>query len=229
MKRLLPLLLAVAGLSACLHRNRLNVECQWTGDPGSSLDLTGRNDQWHLIRDVEIAEELGIRYGDSFRRRDGILEEHRRTAACTASLFARIASVHGISVNDVVSERGRRPPGVDLAVLLSFAVFYWLASRYLASGLFNRMAVDPVLPATVATAVMSGLVSATGVLALTAWGTVVEIFRVGNGHGSYRVGRLPWGHHLEGLFISGVFLFVLVASLEITRRRRQAMVRISAA
>jgi hypothetical protein len=208
----LPLLLTVC-LSGCIARDRLNTNCEWTRDVAFRLDLEHEAEQRHLNDDVELAEELGIRYGDSFRKRDGRLEEHRRTTECRTTLFAAIAHLHGVTPDDVLQARARRPATVDLAVLLSFAMLYGVVSSRLIGGIFSRLPVDEPLPALAAIAMMSAMVSASGLMSLSLWAEAVEMVRVGNGHMSYRVGRLPWGQHQAELFVTGVVFFWLIALL----------------
>ncbi len=221
MRRLcLPsLLLCAVCLSGCLARNRLNTSCEWTHDEPRRLDLQRSDDRRHLNDDVEIAEELGIRHGDSFRQRDGLLAVRGKRTECTAILFAEIARVHGVSSVEVLSARGHRSPAVDVAVLFSFgSCFVWF-SAWALRGLFNRFPIDVPLPAITAIAVTSAMVSAGAQLALGMWADMVEIVRRGDMHGSYRVGRQPWGHHVPELFVSGVVLFWLIALWHLWRER----------
>jgi hypothetical protein len=88
----LLLLAAVICASACLPRHRLNSDCTWTGDPSLPLDLRRASARRHLIDDVEVAERLGVRYGDAFKKRDGAIEERRRRTDCTTALLADIAA-----------------------------------------------------------------------------------------------------------------------------------------
>jgi hypothetical protein len=225
MKRLLLLSLLGVCLSGCLSRSRLNTNCEWTHDAAFQLDLRRGADEEHLIDDVELAEELGIRYGDSFRKRDGIQEEHRRTTECTTTLFAEIAHIHGVTSDDVLKARGRRPAVVDLTVLLSFVLLYGLVSSRLVGGVFSRFPVDVPAPALTAIAVMSAMVSGNGLMSLRLWAETVEIVRRGNGHGSYRVGRVPWSHHRAELFAAGVVLFWLIALLHYWREKSACPVK----
>jgi hypothetical protein len=221
---LLQLFLAVC-LSACIPRSRLNTNCEWTHDRAFQLDLQQGADQRHLNSDVELAEELGIRYGDSFRKRDGRVEEHRRTTECTTTLFAQIAHIHGVTSDDVLKARGRRPATTDLTVLLSFAMLYGLVSSGLVGRTFSHFPVDEPAAALAAIAVVSTMVSASGLMSFILWADAVEIVRVGNGHMSYRVGRLPWGQHWVDLFAAGVIVFWMIAAFRYFSITHQREVR----
>lgn len=70
-----PTLLAlclVLSQSACLERARLNSACTWTSEPAARLGLSDRAQQRHVTTDAQLAEALGIRYGDSFRRTQSV-------------------------------------------------------------------------------------------------------------------------------------------------------------
>jgi hypothetical protein len=217
----LPFVLACAlSLAGCLARDRLNTRCEWTDDGAVQLNLQHEPDRRHLNNDVEIAEELGIRYGDSFRSRAGLPETRRRRTECTATLFAQISRVHGVTSNDVEQARGQRPAGMDVLVLLSFAMLYAFLSSKLVRGIFSRHPIDEPLPALVAVALVSATAGVGAVMALPMWGEVFEIVRRADGHGSYRVGRLPWGHHMLELFGAGVVLFCLIAAGQAVMRKR---------
>jgi hypothetical protein len=211
----LLLFLAVSS-SGCLRRQRLNEDCRWTHDVALPLDLRNQADQRHLDDDVERAEDLAIRYGDRGLRAGHFpsMEEYGRARnECMATLFTVIASNHSVSAQQVHQSVGRRPEGLDLAVLLSFALLYSLVSIGLVIRIFSRFPVDAPVPALAATVGMSAVVSGGGLMGLGLWAGTVEMIRVGNTHMSYRVDRLPWGHHTIGLFVSGVFLFWMIAQL----------------
>src|SRR5438552_2127569 len=141
-KPLLLSLLIFVGASACMRRSRLNSNCEWAHDSAQRLDLNQVTDEHHLIDDVELAEELGIRYRDSFRRQHGMQEEHRRTVECTATLLDQIAHIHSVPAEEILKARQRRPANVDAIALLSFAIFFCLVSSRLIAGLLTRFPAD---------------------------------------------------------------------------------------
>ena len=61
---LLPILLASVA-TACSMPDGMNDDCQWPSEPRSTLDVGNAAHQRHLVDDVRVAEELGIRYDDS--------------------------------------------------------------------------------------------------------------------------------------------------------------------
>ena len=94
---LVPTLCPCVLVIACIDRNRVNDRCQ-CDEPAAVIDLAKASDRRHLVNDVELAEELAIRHGDSFREREGIVEERRRREECTATLFAEIARKHNVKM-----------------------------------------------------------------------------------------------------------------------------------
>jgi len=58
-----------------------------------------------------------------------------------------------------------------------------------------------------------------GVLAGEEWSVLVENLRLGNGHLSYRVERIPWAQHRLGLFVGGVILFGILSGYRYYRAR----------
>jgi hypothetical protein len=212
-RRLSPWLVLLVCVPGCIGRDRLNADCGWTHDAARPLNLRSHTDRQHLVDDTEVAEEIGIRYGDSFRKREGLEAEHRRTDQCTMALFAEIASIHGITVNDVREARGGRHPSFDVAVIVSFAALYGLVSSRVARWMMHRPSVDARWPILVATLATSAALSTGGLLVGEVWSGIAESIRVGNAHMSYRVPRIPWHQHRSELFVAGVLLFWVIALL----------------
>jgi len=217
-RRLLAPLLLMAMLGACAPRERLNANCEWTNDPPQRLDPGTRAGDRHLISDATIAEELAIRYADRLRgRRSGHfagMDEYALTRErCMASLFAVVATRHGVRSETVREHISRRRVDVDLAVLVSFAAFYALACRLLARRLVDRFPSSERFPAVAATAVTSVMASAGGLMIFALWAAAWEMMRVGTTHLSYRGAREPWNQPRAELFVAGVGLFCAIALL----------------
>lgn len=92
---------------------------------------------------------------------------------------------HGVPPPQIMSSLGRRPLEFDAAVIVSSVLFHaWGASvavrRILRRGSGAVLTVYVSLPC-----------SASGVLLLEQWAGIMENLRVGNGHLSYRVDRIP--------------------------------------
>ena len=71
----------------------------------------------------------------------------------------------------------------------------------------------------VMTALAALAVSVVGVLAGELWSLMLEDRRVGNGHLSYRVDRIPWTQHRLGFFLGGAVLIGLTSGFQYYRAR----------
>ncbi len=134
---------------------------------------------------------------------------------CMATLFQIVARSHGVSAEQVRRSLSDRPKVFDLGVVLSFAVLYVLAAYFVARRLWKLYSRDGDRErAVMMTVYVSAITSAVGTLLLTdLWSTSMENIRIGNGHLSYRVARIPWQHHRPAIFVLGVVLFYAVAAL----------------
>jgi hypothetical protein len=138
MNRLAVLLLSVC-FAACVPRAALNSECSWRTEIARPLTIGEPDDRRHLDVDVEIAEELGIRYGDSFKGRRTLEVARHRRDDCTATLFAEIARIHHVDAGDIARARGRRDVRLDVGTMvLSIALLFSVASHYVAGRVFSR-------------------------------------------------------------------------------------------
>jgi hypothetical protein len=114
-------LLAVVG---CVPPHAHHLQCEFGRDDEIPLDVRAFADWSHLRHDVERAEEIGVRFGDSRRKAEGRTGEHLRQTECTERLLADIAVRHNVSRAQVEATRGRRPVLVDIAVFGAFAVLF---------------------------------------------------------------------------------------------------------
>jgi hypothetical protein len=64
----------------------------------------------------------------------------------------------------------------------------------------------------------SVVLSIGGVLLGEGWAILVEQLRLGTGHLSYRMYRIPWSHHRLALLIAGFALFWLVTVVHHLRK-----------
>ena len=223
MRKITVVVVTVACAGGCLARSRLNASCEWAPEPKAHLNLQRFGDRGHLVEDVDIAEENGVRYGDSFRNRDGQKEEARQRDQCTAALLAEVARTHGVGLRDVEDARGGRLWYVDLPVALSFGTLFCLASSTFVSGLFTRISVEDRAAAVLALLVAAVLASISGLIALNAFGTLIEVMRHGDLHGSYRASRgLPWSEHWLAVFGVETWVFLHIGGRRLRRgwRRR---------
>jgi len=192
------------------------------------LDLRNPAQQRHLTDDALLAEDLAIRHADAHRGKrsghfEGFLAYAQTRDRCMAALFSRIARNHRVTTEQVRESLLRRRTSVDAAVILAFAVIYWFAATHLADRVCRRFPLDKSGAAALVPLVVTSLaVGFIGVLLGEQWSTTIEGIRLGTGHLSYRLARVPWVHHRVKLWVAGVLLFWLAAALRYRVGRRNA-------
>jgi hypothetical protein len=206
---------------SCVPRQRLNETCTWTGDAPAALDLRRRSDGRHLQTDVEVAEELGVRYGDSFRRQQGIVVERERWVACTDATFAEIARIHGVSRVDIEQARGHRNITYDLAiVILPMALLDLALADFTARRIYRRFPGAEEVPRLVATMVAVVVLTIAWYQIGSMWSFVAESYRLRDAHVSYRAYYVPWSHHAIVVLTCGAAAFAVVAGARYRRLDR---------
>jgi hypothetical protein len=172
------------------------------------LALAGCAQQASLRQDAEGAEDRAIRYADAHNglrsgRFESMAEYGRARDQLIEEMFKTVAAQHGVSVEQVRQSLAYRPAGVDVLVMLSFGALY-AGIAYLILRRLNS---------NVMTSYLSIVWPGIAVLLGEAWAILIEQLRLGTGHLSYRMDRIPWGHHRLALFVAGVVLFWIVALL----------------
>lgn len=214
--------LLIAALAGCIDRDRVNPNCEWTGDAAFPIDSHDAADQDHLVRDAQLAEELATRYADAEHERrfgysghGGLIEQGRVYRDCMARLVARIQTNHGVTSDEVQAARAHRDWRFDLPVAVLFLPLYWFAATVVCRGLARRFSADQPRVRIAATGLTSLVVGFLGLQAGQLWTAAWETVRVGNGHiGGFRMAsRLhPWASHVGGLFVGAALLFCLIAA-----------------
>ncbi len=175
------------------------------------LALAGCSQHRSLRQDAEGAEDRAIRYADAHSgphsgHFESMAEYGRVRDQQMDEMFKTVAAQHGVSEEQVRQSLADRPAGADILALLSFGAFY-AGAVYLISRRINSTAM---------TIYLSVVSSALALFLGEGWAILVESIRLGTGHLSYRMGRIPWGHHRMALFVTALVLFWTVALL---RRR----------
>ena len=219
----LGLLISLA-FTGCLRREGRNSDCIWLEADARPLDLSRGGDARHLREDVELAEDLAVRYMDAQRRQQSA--QPRRPPgevmnACRNTLLKQISTSHNVSPGEVIQFFGRRSLAIDLAVILPFFLLYALAAILMAGWLFRRYPPAESMTAALLMAVLCSLAFGVGGLMLgEEWSTMAESLRVGTGHLSYRVDRLPWVQHRIGFFVLCLAVFWSAALVRLRARAK---------
>lgn len=209
MKNLL-LLFATLTLAACTRPGDYPVppNCVWSEDDTSTLDLTRISDRRHLRFDAITAEDVSIRWADQHLGLRPEWDQRRRE--CMQSLFAGVARQHGVDVATVRQYSLQRETVLDAAVIFSFGTLYVVVAYVFAARIRRRF--PPGEPGFwVMTLAMAVGVSLVGYMVGNLWSIVIEEFRFGSGHLSYRMNRIPWRQHWAVLLFCCFAVFVLVA------------------
>lgn len=210
--------LTVGGCGVRPGDHPVSSNCEWIEVGSGSVNLEKAADRRHLRDDALTAEDIAIRWADKNSgpksvQFKGFPEYKRRTDECMEALFQGVASHHGVDVALVRQYRLSRDIVSDSAVILGFAFLYALASYGLAGAIRRRFPSDEWAAFLIATVAMSVLASIVGVMLGDLWSVLIENLRMGSGHLSYRIDRIPWRLHWGEAFICGLVVFWLVAAV----------------
>ena len=235
---LLAIVLASFCLFACGRRAGLNLDCTWVPDPALRVDLRNESHVQHLLDDIRVAEELGMRYGDRMAgwrliKTFGIVSRHgglknralgrQSQQQCVATLFRAIASTHEVAVSDIERVRPRLAErGLDLPVTIPVALLLVFAVRRFTRWIRNRFETDEWAGWVVATLFWSLIIPAAIVAIGSAWAVVVEIVRLGNEHVGSRA-RVD-GLRANFLLVLGIGIAAVWIGSGITAIRKRAEV-----
>lgn len=223
------LLSTLVCLTACLPREGRNSDCIWPDEPlaAKTLRPSDRGYAEHLRQDVEFAQELAIEHMDAEFGPRATKPRPQQTAnqvllTCLGSLGGQIAKTHNIPPNELAPYFDRRNPVIDAAMILPFLLLYALLATLFAGWLLRRYPPHDGIATTLTMGVLSAFVFGVGgLLAGEEWSGLMENFRVGNGHLSYRLDRLPWVRHRIEFFVLCLALFCIAVLARYALARRK--------
>jgi hypothetical protein len=226
MTRLLLLVIVITTFSGCARPGDYPVSpnCEWTESDHHTLNLATSTDRRHLRFDAVTAEDMAIRWADQhFGHRT---EWDQRCQECMETLFTGLAKTHGVDVATVRQYSRERDVVVDATVILGFAFIYVLVAYILVGRIRRRF--PPGEPGFwVMALTMAGGVSLVGVLIGIFGSIIVEEFRMGSGHLSFRMFRIPFREHWVILFVCGVIIFLSAALIRYLRSQTPRLDRVS--
>lgn len=217
------ILIAITVVSIGCVGSDKNTDCRWSTDHRPRvLDLSRPADRRHLADDAQTAEDLAIRFADASRRPDWQRnrEQYQQTREeCRARLNVVVSQEHSVPTVAVAAAVTDRRAWLDGLVLITFCgLFVTMASgaaAWLLRGALREsraVALVLLLPASLGA-------GAVGVLGSSAFVGVIESLRIGNGHMSYRVERLPLRHRRVETFAAGTLCFILIGAIQFQRNR----------
>jgi hypothetical protein len=218
--RIAAVLLAAVSLTACVRRGGRNADCRWIEQSSQSRSAA------HLRADTEFAEELAIEHMDAYFGPRPTKTQPAQNAnevlnTCLSSLVIQIAKSHNTSPYEVAKYFGRRSLAVDAAMYIPFLVLYILLAAMFAGFLLRRYPPEHGWTVILLIGVLASLVAAiAGAMTGETWAATMESVRVGNGHLSYRMDRLPWVRHRIEFFEVCLALFWIAAVTRYRMSRR---------
>jgi hypothetical protein len=220
-------LLTCLSLPACLPRDRLNVDCEWTERDRRALDLRKSSDQQHLNQDVDIAIEVIMRSADAehgrrygYSAHGGYVDGGRFRDECREKVFAAIADVHGLTLEQVRNAGVTRTRDWRIALMAAvpFAALYYIGAVMLCRIWTARFSPDEQRQRFVAFAITSVAASIAGVQLAVLWFNIAEMLRVGNDHLGQTRAFPTSSPYLLAMFLAGLLLFSLAALRQYRRR-----------
>lgn len=117
----------------------------------------------------------------------------------------------------VYESLGRNRALTDLALNLPILLASFFAASLVTGRIWSRYLGDNRTVAVTLVIVGSLVFAAATVILGEQWATIAESIRIGSGHLSYRMDRLPWIRYRTPLFAAGVALFLFVAAVRYRR------------
>jgi hypothetical protein len=221
-------LLAAISLSGCVRRSGRNSDCKWPEEPDArTLSPNQRGYARQLTDDVEFAEELAVEYMDAHHGpRSGEFKSQQAASqalnTCLGTLIEQIAKSHNVPPREVAKFFGRRSLAIDLAMILPFLLLYVFLAVMLAGKLRRRYPPADGWSVALIMVILSSLaLGVVGTMLGEQWSTFLENIRIGTGHLSYRVDRLPWVRHRISFFVLCVAVFWGVAVVRFRARQQR--------
>jgi hypothetical protein len=157
---------------------------------------------------------LAIRYIDAhYGPRDQAAAAQAKNR-CLGILLGEIGKERGITAQEAFKSFGQRSAIVDLAMILPFALLYAIAADFAIRRLLVRY---PPGEGGMASMVMILLVSLIfgfgGLILAQQWSGLAEAARIGTGHLSNRMLRLPVNRHPVPTLEFSVLLFLGIAGV----------------
>jgi hypothetical protein len=225
-------LLTCLSLPACLPRERLNVNCKWTERDRRALDLSNGSDHQHLNQDVDIAIEVIMRSADAehgrrygYSAHGGYVDGGGFRDACREKVFAAIADVHGLTLEQVrnASTTRTRDWRMALVAAVPFAALYYIGAVLLCRIWTARFSPDEQRQRFVAFAITSVAASIAGVQLAMLWFNMAEMVRIGNDHLGQTRAFPTSSPYLLTMFLTGMLLFWFAAQRQYRRRSPTAI------
>jgi hypothetical protein len=220
MSRVAAILLAAMSLAACIDSSRVNDTCSWSDTLAGPLDLNTRAGREHLRIDVEVANELMVRYGDAHAAHRPDLQRPYRQR-CITALSATISARHRVTALQIRAAEQERNWWADaFFVLLPMALLAVFVTSYVTRRIRQSFDDEDRAIAAVSAGVLAAVVAALSMAATNIWAFSVEGWRLRNGHVSHRAFFIPIVTHA---WACAGFAAVLCMSAAFVQFRRTSL------
>lgn len=203
----------------CLPATRLNSGCRWVDDTTAFAAPGAGPRRAHLVEDVRVARDLGIRYADASAGRMNTPSWHDAQRGCTEQSFGRIMRAHHSTRAELATVDGNRDFWIDLlAVFLPAGVMFLAASHAVIARVVAGYDRGDRVIVAVMLAALAPLAAGAALALVQVWGVLVEQLRLRDDHISYRAFDLPASRHGWLLWSVAIALFSAVGIAELRRR-----------
>lgn len=204
---------------ACMPQERVNRSCEWRNDSVVLTPPGTRERHLHLSEDVRVAQDLGIRHGDSVGGRHFYAANVDARTACTEASFEQIMRQHQVSRAELVAVTGAREYWADaLLVIIPMLLLFLAVSRYVVRRIAVGYDTDDRWILVLILAVLTPIAAGVGVGFAQIWAVLVEEARLRSDHISYRAAYLPLYVYKELAWLTAGALFVAIAALVVRDR-----------
>jgi hypothetical protein len=200
-------------LTACAPRERINSSCEWRDSVRTSLPASSDIRRKHIEEDVRVAQDLGIRYGDSVTGRI-YNDAHRAARAyCTDASFLSITRQHGATRAEIDAAVGARIAWPDVPLVFAPTLLLFIAAsrivvRNIAGAYEPEDRLIPIIILCILTPVAA--LVAVGFTQILAGG--VEEIRMRSDHLSFRGAYLSIHVYKYAAAAVAAGVFALIAS-----------------
>lgn len=189
--RLAGVLVVTMLLAGCIDQSRVNDTCVWLDGVTGPLDLSTRGGREHLRADVEIANELMVRYGDAHVRHRPDLERPYRDS-CMRAITGTIIARHRVTPSQIAAaERDRLWWADALFVFFPMAILTVVATDRVTQRVTRGFGSDERTIAAIMVGALALVIAVLSLGATNIWAFVFEGWRLRDGHVSNRAFFIP--------------------------------------
>lgn len=141
---------------------------------------------------MRVAQDLGIRFGDSVGGRIWSDRNFRARESCTNASLQEIVRLHGVSNAEIVAVTGARELWLDFVLVFApMLALFVAASRIFVGHVTAEYGPEDRLIVVILLTLLTPIIAFAGVGVAQVWAVVIEELRLRSDHISYRAAYLP--------------------------------------